>query len=92
MEAFSEEVRCIKCGGMQASVAWVLHREARPVARENLIRTCRRCGYSWPQMCLDDPALTDVRCLVKFSDVAREQEEQTGTLEKYKSWLAEGFR
>ena len=92
MEAFSEEVRCIKCGFTQASVAWFLDRVARPVAKESLIRVCMRCGFSWAELCLDDPTLTDVRCLVKFSDIASEQKDRAVALEKYKSWLAEGFR
>lgn len=83
MEAFSEAVRCIKCGFTQASAKWFLDRVARPVAKESLIRVCRRCGYSWHERCLDDPH-------VDIGQLAR-----PGSLEKYRALVAhltEGFQ
>lgn len=52
-EEFHLDAYCIKCGyrGDGHIEYRLAHHDA--IQEEHLLRTCKRCGYSWPQKVID---------------------------------------
>lgn len=50
------DARCVKCGGRKVRTTFVGESDALKETgkHESLWRTCKRCGYGWPERCLDD--------------------------------------
>jgi len=51
MPIFNELAHCAKCGSSQVKSSYV-----NDEAGERIQRTCERCGFSWPERCLDTQA------------------------------------
>lgn len=48
---FNELAHCAKCGSSQIKSSYVNDEEG-----ERIQRACERCGFTWPERCLDDQA------------------------------------
>lgn len=60
MEPYATRAACPKCKHDVVStryiVSWAMCSHtgvASPAEEEHLCRRCQRCGYSWPEACLD---------------------------------------